>query len=182
MCLTAYSIDKKWNLQKRILIFSPISNHKGGDMEIVITKCLLDWGLDKVFTIIVDNASSNDTTAKEMSNQFNKWGSNFDMIMDQPTKKIWDSLELSIGPIMRRKSKRFKEALEELVWRIQEANMSTNERDDFYGGHYNVIQVKKELKGEKNTSQHEKSHTWANRSKLARPSDPGFHSCVRDSP
>ncbi|XP_073030651.1 zinc finger BED domain-containing protein RICESLEEPER 2-like [Primulina eburnea] len=45
-------------------------------MAIVITKCLLDWGLDKVFTITVDNASSNDTTVKEMSNQLSKWGSN----------------------------------------------------------------------------------------------------------
>ncbi|XP_073017927.1 zinc finger BED domain-containing protein DAYSLEEPER-like [Primulina eburnea] len=72
MCLTAHFIDKNWNLQKRILNFSPISSHKGDDMAIVITKCLLDWGLDKVFTITVDNASSNDTTVKEMSNQFNK--------------------------------------------------------------------------------------------------------------
>ncbi|XP_073032144.1 zinc finger BED domain-containing protein RICESLEEPER 2-like isoform X2 [Primulina eburnea] len=76
MCLTAHFIDKNWILQKRILNFSPISSHKGDDMAIVITKCLLDWGLDKVFTITVDNASSNDTTVKEMSNQFNKWGSN----------------------------------------------------------------------------------------------------------
>ncbi|XP_075503957.1 zinc finger BED domain-containing protein RICESLEEPER 2-like [Primulina tabacum] len=76
MCLTAHFIDKNWNLQKRILNFSPISSHKGDDMAIVITKCLLDWGLDKVFTITVDNASSNDTTVKEMSNQLSKWGSN----------------------------------------------------------------------------------------------------------
>ncbi|KAG5573831.1 hypothetical protein H5410_063597 [Solanum commersonii] len=34
--------------------------HKGGDMAACITNCLLEWGLDNVFTITVDNASSND--------------------------------------------------------------------------------------------------------------------------
>ncbi|XP_073153666.1 zinc finger BED domain-containing protein RICESLEEPER 2-like [Henckelia pumila] len=46
-------------------------------MTVSITKCLIDWGLDKVFTITVDNASSNDTTVKELSKQFSKWGTNF---------------------------------------------------------------------------------------------------------
>lgn len=45
-------------------------------MAVAITRCLLDWGLDKVFTITVDNAISNDVTVKEMSKQFSKWGSN----------------------------------------------------------------------------------------------------------
>ena len=36
-------------------------------MAACITNCLLEWGLDNVFTITVDNASSNDVTVKEMS-------------------------------------------------------------------------------------------------------------------
>ncbi|KAG5577586.1 hypothetical protein H5410_057720 [Solanum commersonii] len=40
---------------------------RGGDMATCITNCLLEWGLDNVFTITVDNASFNDVTVKEMS-------------------------------------------------------------------------------------------------------------------
>ncbi|KAM3282250.1 hypothetical protein P3S67_025895 [Capsicum chacoense] len=42
-----------------------------------ISKCLRDWGIDKIFTIIVDNASSNDVTVKELAKIFTKGGTNF---------------------------------------------------------------------------------------------------------
>ncbi|KAH0686207.1 hypothetical protein KY284_016760 [Solanum tuberosum] len=42
-----------------------------------IIKCLCDWGLDKIFTITVDNASSNDVTVKELSKLFTKREINF---------------------------------------------------------------------------------------------------------
>ncbi|XP_019241458.1 PREDICTED: zinc finger BED domain-containing protein RICESLEEPER 2-like [Nicotiana attenuata] len=45
-------------------------------MAIVISKCLLDWGFDKVFTGTVDNASSNDVTVKELSKRLSNWGTN----------------------------------------------------------------------------------------------------------
>ena len=48
-------------------------------MAACITNCLLEWGLDNVFTITVDNASSNDVTVKEMSKKLSNWGTN---IMD----------------------------------------------------------------------------------------------------
>ncbi|KAM3218306.1 zinc finger BED domain-containing protein RICESLEEPER 2-like [Capsicum annuum] len=44
-----------------------------------ITNCLLEWGLDTIFSITVDNASSNDVTMIEMSKQLSNWGTN---IMD----------------------------------------------------------------------------------------------------
>ncbi|KAH0642014.1 hypothetical protein KY290_033621 [Solanum tuberosum] len=50
--------------------------HKGVDMAACITNCLLEWGLDNVFTITVDNASSNDVTVKEMFKQLSNWGTN----------------------------------------------------------------------------------------------------------
>ncbi|KAH0633296.1 hypothetical protein KY284_036082 [Solanum tuberosum] len=43
-------------------------------MEASITNCFLDWGLGNVFTKIVDNASSNRVTMKEMSKQLTNWG------------------------------------------------------------------------------------------------------------
>ena len=60
MCLTAHFIDKDSKLHKRIINFCPISSHKGDAIGKTIEKYLCDWGTDKVFTITVDNASSND--------------------------------------------------------------------------------------------------------------------------
>lgn len=56
--------------------FYPFSSHKGEDMAIFIIKYLLEWGLDNVFTIIVDHASSNDVPMKEMSKQLSNWETN----------------------------------------------------------------------------------------------------------
>ncbi|KAH0634432.1 hypothetical protein KY290_037845 [Solanum tuberosum] len=77
MCITAHWIDNEWIMHKRIINFCPISSHKGEDMANEIMKCLRDWGLDKIFTITVDNASSNDVTVKELSKIFTKRGINF---------------------------------------------------------------------------------------------------------
>ena len=60
MCLTSHFIDRNWTLHKNIINFCPISSHKVVDMADCITNCLLEWGLDNVFTITVDNASSNE--------------------------------------------------------------------------------------------------------------------------
>ena len=61
MCLTAHFIDNDWKLQKRVLNFCPVYSHKGDDIGKAVEKCLLEWGLDKIFCITVDNASANDT-------------------------------------------------------------------------------------------------------------------------
>ncbi|KAM3218199.1 hypothetical protein P3L10_022729 [Capsicum annuum] len=45
-------------------------------MAASITNYLLEWGLDTVFSITVDNASSNDVTLIEMSKQLSNWGTN----------------------------------------------------------------------------------------------------------
>ncbi|KAH0773641.1 hypothetical protein KY290_010778 [Solanum tuberosum] len=77
MCLAAHWIDSEWVMHKRILNFCPVSSHRGVDMANEISKYLREWGLDKKFTIIVDNVSSNDVTIKEFSKQFTKRGTNF---------------------------------------------------------------------------------------------------------
>uniref|UniRef100_A0A3Q7GGM0 hAT-like transposase RNase-H fold domain-containing protein n=1 Tax=Solanum lycopersicum TaxID=4081 RepID=A0A3Q7GGM0_SOLLC len=43
-------------------------------MAACITNYLLEWGLDNVFTITVDNVSSNDVIVKEMSKNLSNWG------------------------------------------------------------------------------------------------------------
>ncbi|XP_070045247.1 uncharacterized protein [Nicotiana tomentosiformis] len=41
-----------------------------------IGRCLREWGINKIFIVIVDNASSNDVTVKELSKQLTKLGTN----------------------------------------------------------------------------------------------------------
>ncbi|KAL9170582.1 hypothetical protein ABFS82_04G154100 [Erythranthe guttata] len=73
MCLTAHWIDKEWRLQKRILSFCAISDHKGKTIGKMIESCLLDWGIDKILTITVENASSNDGAIKYVRKNTRGW-------------------------------------------------------------------------------------------------------------
>ncbi|KNA11902.1 hypothetical protein SOVF_130440 [Spinacia oleracea] len=73
MCLTVHFIDNDWKLQKRILSFCPISSHKGEEIGKQVEKCLLDWGIDQIFCITVDNASSNDTVVGYIKRKMNGW-------------------------------------------------------------------------------------------------------------
>lgn len=59
MVITAHFIDAEWVLHKRILSFTPIANHKEDGIRKLIEACLIDWGIERLFTIIVDNASAN---------------------------------------------------------------------------------------------------------------------------
>lgn len=74
MCLTAHFIDNDWKLNKRIINFCPISSHKGTDVGKAIEKCLLEWGIDDVFTVTVDNASSNDVAVSYLKQKIQNWG------------------------------------------------------------------------------------------------------------
>ena len=62
MVVIAHFIDVDWTYQKKILNFCPIANHKGNTIGRAIESCLLKWGIDQLFTITMDNASSNDMT------------------------------------------------------------------------------------------------------------------------
>ncbi|GJX18977.1 zinc finger BED domain-containing protein RICESLEEPER 2-like protein [Tanacetum coccineum] len=73
MCLTAHFIDREWTMHKRILNFCPVSSHSGDIIGKYIEKSLLDWGIDKVLTITVDNASSNDTCLRYLKRRLNTW-------------------------------------------------------------------------------------------------------------
>ena len=60
MVVTAHFIDGDWTYQKKILNFCPIANHKGDAIGRAVESCLLKWGIDRLFTITADNASSNE--------------------------------------------------------------------------------------------------------------------------
>ena len=60
MVVTALFINEDWTYQKKILSFYPIVNHKGDTIDRVVESCLLKWGIDRLFTITVDNVKSNE--------------------------------------------------------------------------------------------------------------------------
>jgi hypothetical protein len=64
MCLTCHFIDDKWKLHKRILNFCIVDDHKRETIVRRVELCLRAWGIDSIFTLIVDNASSNNGTIK----------------------------------------------------------------------------------------------------------------------
>ena len=72
MCLTAYFIDKNWQLRKRILNFCMIFSHKGKAIGKALEACMIEWGLGKVCTITVDNASANDVTISYLKKKLAK--------------------------------------------------------------------------------------------------------------
>ncbi|KAK2639889.1 hypothetical protein Ddye_027684 [Dipteronia dyeriana] len=73
MVVTAHFIDYDWPLQKRILSFSQIVDQKGDSIGKCIENVLLEWGIDKVFTITVDNATANTTAIGYEIRKLNSW-------------------------------------------------------------------------------------------------------------
>ena len=59
---------------QKIINFCPISSHRGEAIGKTIEKCLRDWGIDKVFTITVDNATSNDVAISYLKKKLNNLG------------------------------------------------------------------------------------------------------------
>jgi hypothetical protein len=74
MCLTIHFIDNDWKLNKIILNFCPISGHSGKEIRMTVERCLLDWEIDQVFTVTVDNASSNDLAIDWLKKMITNWG------------------------------------------------------------------------------------------------------------
>lgn len=73
MCLTAHFIDDDWKLQKRIINFGQVEDHKGETIGKKLEMCLLEWNIGSIFTLIVDNASSNRTTIKFLKQKTRDW-------------------------------------------------------------------------------------------------------------
>ena len=57
-----------------IISFVLVSSHKGEFIVKALESCLLEWGLRNIFTITVDNASSNDIAIGYLKNKFSTWG------------------------------------------------------------------------------------------------------------
>lgn len=74
MVLTAHFIDSHWKFQKRVLNFIHIPHpHHGVEIVQSIYKCLKDCGIEnKIFTISIGNASSNDAAIRILKDTFSR--------------------------------------------------------------------------------------------------------------
>jgi len=69
--LTAHYVDSNWKLRTKILNFCHFPpTHTGFELSKKINACLHDWEIEKrIFSITLDNASSNDVLVKTLKNQ-----------------------------------------------------------------------------------------------------------------
>uniref|UniRef100_K3ZLP8 hAT-like transposase RNase-H fold domain-containing protein n=1 Tax=Setaria italica TaxID=4555 RepID=K3ZLP8_SETIT len=83
MTVTASFIDNNWCLHKKIINFK---------------KVLLDWGLDKVMTVTVDNASANDSGVSYLRRQMNSLKTSIarsiNLIVQDGLKEVDNSIKL----------------------------------------------------------------------------------------
>lgn len=73
MCLTAHFIGDNWKLPKRIINFQQLEDHKGETLGRKIESCLIEWNIDSIFTLKVDNASSNNLTIQYLKTINKDW-------------------------------------------------------------------------------------------------------------
>ncbi|KAF8048108.1 hypothetical protein N665_2674s0001 [Sinapis alba] len=76
MVVSVHFTDEFWRLNKLIIGFKHITDHKGQTIASVLLECLAEWGIEKVFCITVDNASAN-------SSALRKFHSAFALVFDQ---------------------------------------------------------------------------------------------------
>ncbi|XP_019089035.1 PREDICTED: zinc finger BED domain-containing protein RICESLEEPER 2-like [Camelina sativa] len=70
MVITVHFVDAEWRLRKLILGFKYITDHKSNTISKVLLECLVDWGIEKLFTITVDNATANSNGLKKFVEEF----------------------------------------------------------------------------------------------------------------
>ncbi|KAH9658754.1 BED-type domain-containing protein [Citrus sinensis] len=73
MVITTHFIDNDWCLNRRIISFSVIEDHRGKTIGKKIVACLQDWGIERLFAITVDNASTNDVAVNYVTMQLLAW-------------------------------------------------------------------------------------------------------------
>ncbi|CAN1320030.1 Zinc finger BED domain-containing protein RICESLEEPER 1 [Linum perenne] len=77
MCITTHFVGHDWKLHKKVISFSRITSHKGSDIGAGIARCPDEWGLKRLFTVTVDNASANDSATKYLHRKLHGWGTQF---------------------------------------------------------------------------------------------------------
>ncbi|KAH9781073.1 BED-type domain-containing protein [Citrus sinensis] len=73
MVITTHFIDSDWCLNRRIISFSVIEDHRGKTIGKKIVACLQDWGIERLFAITVDNTSTNGVAVNYVTIQLLAW-------------------------------------------------------------------------------------------------------------
>ncbi|XP_010445645.1 PREDICTED: zinc finger BED domain-containing protein RICESLEEPER 2-like [Camelina sativa] len=70
MVITAHYIYQYWRLKKLIIGFKYVTYQKGKTIATTLLDCLADWGIEKVFSITVDNATANTNALSKFETAF----------------------------------------------------------------------------------------------------------------
>ena len=68
-------------MQKRILNFCIVPDHKGKTIRKIIESYLFKWSIERVFSITVDNVNSNELAINDVKKQLKNWSEN-DVVLD----------------------------------------------------------------------------------------------------
>ncbi|EOA23128.1 hypothetical protein CARUB_v100024710mg, partial [Capsella rubella] len=74
MVITGHFVDANWRLKKMIIGFKHVLDHTGETINSVLLDCLAEWGIRKIFTINVDNATANTNAMKKFKEAFSLVG------------------------------------------------------------------------------------------------------------
>ncbi|CAN1789422.1 Zinc finger BED domain-containing protein RICESLEEPER 2 [Linum perenne] len=77
MWTSVQNLNYDWKLHKKIINFTKITSHKGDDIGAKLAECLEEWGLKNVFTVTLDNASTNDVACIFLKEKLETWGTSF---------------------------------------------------------------------------------------------------------
>lgn len=73
MVVTIYFVDHDWQLLRKILSFSQITNHKGDLIGKEIENVFNYWSINRVITITKDNYAANDLVVKYVKIKLKSW-------------------------------------------------------------------------------------------------------------
>jgi len=82
MVITCHFVDANWHLRKLIIGFKYVPDHKGATIAAVLNSCFADWGIEKIFTITVDNATTNTSALMKFERDFRAKNGNNAFILD----------------------------------------------------------------------------------------------------
>ena len=73
ICLTAHFIDSNWNLNRKIMNFHQVDDLSSSTIDQTVENCLLEWGIDKILTIKMDNTCSKDGDLAFSNKKLDNW-------------------------------------------------------------------------------------------------------------
>lgn len=71
MCLCTFFFDKEWKLHT-VINFCRASSYKCKEIGKMVESCFINWEIEKLSTITVDNASLNDVVVNYFRNMVSK--------------------------------------------------------------------------------------------------------------